>query len=391
MVVTISNTNKTVDKVPVSTLRIPPIQTRTISQKLVQIVSTQIKSKQKLDLPTIMVGRVNSTLYIMSHFETIQALIQTDTKVTVNAIITDYTTMNDLLVSHVRENFTPQAIDPVKLRQILRYMLTKGDINESKACDLLWVDKRPELRNAIQVKITDKAMSTLLQMLDEISQKMYFVVTPTYYLTKIAKIDPNEQADAALELKTMTVPRMLSDQKSTWPNFDIVETTLKRFHKIKTQVPTENRVSKYDDDTIKNLGKKKTSAKAGNDTAARITGTAKPSKNTIKNAQKYIATDPNLIYIHTRGDHPDLLVHKKTGRTAIAQEKNGLYSITDDLGGYTHVLPDHISKYMDLDNQEENGIFIGKFPTIKKAQAALAKVKRKDQRCLTITYVPLGR
>ena len=381
-----NDTNKTIQKVSVFALQFLPVQTRVTSPKLVQIIHTQIKSNQNLKITPILVGRVKSTLYLMSHFETVLALRKTDIKTVLDAIIIDYATMNDLLVAHVRENFTPQSIDPIKLRQILSYLLKEENVNESKVCDLLWVDKRPELRNAIQVRITDKAMNILLEMLEEISEKMYFVVTPTYYLTKIAKIDPTEQANAALELKTMTVPRMVSDQKSIWPNFDIVDTTLKRFHKIKTQIPTEKRVSEYDND-LKNLGKKKTSPKASDDS-----NTVKQSnKNTIKNAQKYIATDPNLIYIHTRGRHPDLLVHKKTGRAAIAQEKNGIYSITDDLGKYTHVLPEHISKYMDLDNQEEGTIFIGKFPTIKKAQAALARIKIKDQRCLTITYVPLGR
>ena len=379
---------RTIEKINIALLQDLPVQTRITSPKLVQILYTKIRSKNELEkIQPILIGRVNSLVYPLADFEMVLAMRKANIK-SIDGIITDYPTMNDMIIAHVKENFSPRSLDPVKIRQLVKYMIENG-LDKSKVNKLLWIDTRPELRNAINCIIEDKAIDVLLEMLTEISQKMYFVVTPAYYVIRISKIVSDEQVDAALELQSLTLFKMSSDQKSSWPSHATVDTTLQKFHKIKKLISTENRI-RYDKDDIENLGMNVKGEDYYDDDEDDTDTTTKHYDNEkmMKQAAKYIAKDPNLFYVPMEGNQQDLLIHKKTGRVARIQEKDGVLLIFDDLKKSTYLLPEHVCKYMDFDTNNKN-IHITKFPTIDKAQKAFDKVKIKNRRCLTITYETL--
>ena len=366
---------KTATQVNISAFHDLPVQVRNTSSKLVKIIYNKAKSNPD-DISPILVGRVNEIIYPINDFEIVLGFRKANIE-KINAFIIDYTTMQDLIIAHVRENFHPQTVDPLKAQQVIRYM-TKDGIEESEICKILWLDKRPVLFDTIRCKITDDAMTILLEMIEEISKKVYSIVTPIYYVTKLSQIKEDEQARAANEIKSITVSKMLSDTKSSWPSKDSLRDLLSSYHRKKNIPSTEERMAEYGevDDLTKSTKKSKTSTKKS------------PDPKTVKKAEPYIGTDPNLIYVPIKGAHPDLVLHKKTGRVAIAKEKSGTYSITDDIGKSTHVLADHVVEFLDLDNID--AMFVYKYTTFEKAQKALADAK-ESQKCVILSPVRLPR
>ena len=365
-----SNKLSKIIPVNVFSLNALPVQARNISPILVQIISKTAKQTPESIQP-ILVGRVNEVLYAVNDFEVVLGLQKANIK-KINAYIVDYSTMQDLIISHVRKNFQPQTIDPLKIHDVIRHMVDNGT-DHTTACKLLWLDKRPELSSVIRAEITTEARQVLLDMVDEISKKIYYIVTPIYYVQRIAKISKSQQHDAALELKSFTMPKMINAEKYSWPSLDTVISLLGKYTADKKIPPTADRIGKYG--LIGDLAKPKT--------------TSKPASKVIQKAAKYIATDPDLVYVPIKGAHPDLLMHKKTGRVAKAEEKNGAYTMTGDLGKSAFVLPEHAAKYLDAENNDK--IIIHKYSSLQKAQRALAKAKTLDAKCviLSVSKLPL--
>ena len=363
-------------RVNVSALQELPIQTKNISLKLVKIISNKAKSNPD-EIHPISVGRVNNLLYPINDHETLLGLRKSDIQ-QVNAFIIDYPTMKDLIVAHVRKNLHPHGIDPLKIRQVIDYLATDG-VTESETCKALWLDRRPELIESLRYEITDKTKNVLLEMAEEICNKMYFVTIPVYYVARISKISKAEQYDAALELKSFTMSKMSSDGRSSWPSTEAIQTVLGSFHKEKKVPPTKDRMAKYPEKG-KSKGK---SAQKSDDSKA------------VKKAEPYIGADPNLIYIPIKGKEPDMIIHKKTGRIRIAEEKAGTYSMTGDVGKPTYVLGDHVVKFLDIDNSDS--IHVCKYDTFEKAQNALAKAQKSldktknPQKCVILSSIKLPR
>lgn len=362
--------NGTLEQVFVSCIHDLPVQTKNTSVKLVQIMTATAKSEPDKIRP-ILVGKINDLLYPINDFEAVQGLRKAGIK-RCSAYVEDYATMQDLLVAHVRMNFLPQAIDPLRIRQVVGYMVKRG-MSVPDACKLLWVDKRAELHAAIHAVITDKAQEVLLDLVQEISQKIYSVVIPAYYVTKLARIKKDEQYDAALEIKSFTIPNMISNEKSSWPSLDTIDHILAKFHNTPKSVPVSARVAAYGD--VEDLAKKKKADK--------------PDAKTTKKAAKFIAEDPNLIYVPTSGNQPDLLLNKKTGRVAVAKEVDGVYSMTDDLGKSKLVLSEHITEYLGVDGNDS--LVITKYPTIQKAIDLLGKAKDMQGKCVVLSTVSLPK
>ena len=359
------------EQVNVSSIQELPAYTKSTSAKLVQIICKKAKTSPD-EIQTVSVGRVNSVLYAVNEFETILGLKKANVRKT-DVLITDYSSMRDLLIAHVRKNFNPQTIDPLKIRQVIDYLAQDGT-DRWEICKMLWLDKRPELLTTIRAEIADEARDVLLKLIDEISQKMYFVVTPVYYINHLSKIAKKEQYQAALQIKSFTISKVTSDEKFSWPSSDALATTLKEFGRERKIPPTEERIGRYEE--IKDL-KSKNRPKA------------KPSAKAVQKADKYICEDPNLIYVPIKGAHPDLLVHKKTGRVAMTKETNGTYSITDDLGKSTQILPDHVVRYLDVEDMKS--IFICKYGTIQKAHSAFGKAKTLPGKCVVLSSSKLPR
>lgn len=361
-------TGTALQSVRVPALHDLPVQTRNTSQKLIRIISATAKSGR---IQPILVGRVGSQLYPVNDSEAVSGLRRARVGM-VDAVVVEYDTMRDLLEDHVRRNFQPQTVDPLRLRDVVKYMARDGT-EVSDICRRLSIDRRPELRNTIHLEIAEKAKAVLFEMLDDISKKMYSVVTPPYYLTKLAKIRRDEQYKAALEIKSVTMARMVSDSNSSWPAPESIEVVLRGMHKGKKTPPARDRVGKCEKDK-KDLRRKKKAA-----------STATDSEN--EKAEKYVAEDPNLIYVPLDGTHPDLLFNKKTGRVAIAKETDTVYALTDDLGVTTYSISGRVTKYLRF--ADAYRIDIKTYPTDKKAGEVLVKSARQE-RCGVIRVTRVG-
>ena len=358
-----------VQTVPLSDLQDLPIHSRTISKRLTKNVSATIRSSKKYNVTPIHARRLDGKIYPITDFETVLGLKLVGAS-SISVIVRDCHSMNEVLADHVDQNFRPQVIDPLKIHEMVKYLLCNNkDMGIDQACKILWLDRCPDLNSVAHLSITEDARKILLEMLEELSEKITFIVTPAYYLKLLAKIIPEKQAEAALEIKSISISHCSAGQL-VWPSDDMLKVTLHGFERIGQTSSVEDRISTIGDkeDLKKKQEKTKKQPEGGEEIIAK--------------ASKYIAEDPDLIYVPIPGDHPDLLFNRKTGRVAKAEESNETYTMADDLGQVTHLLPDKITKFLGMHTENNLESFhIGNYTTIKRAIKLLSKSKNQDARC----------
>lgn len=348
-------TTTRIEQVRLNLLADIPTCTRNISGKLVKII-TEAAREDPSKIGPIPVGIVGSKMYVLNDFETVLGMREAGIS-TINALLTEYPSVEMLLVEHVHLNFHPHAIDPLRLHKVVEYLAEQG-ISRSAIGRFLWIDKRPELAATLQCTITDETRQILTEMMENISKKMYNVVMPTYYITKLAKIADDKQAAAALQIQAITQAKMNSDLRSSWPAPDVINTILQNMEAKREDVPIEKRVYRPDG--------KKTDA------------------STIKKAKNFIRDTPNLIYIPTKGKGPDLVVDKKTGRVSEAKETEGICTLVGDHGKPVFVIPKQISDFLDAENEE---ISFYRYTTMKEAQQVLKKAQAGNAKCVIMMQV----
>lgn len=363
-----------IEQIEVSSMQVLPIVTKNISEKLIGITAKIAKSNPD-DIQPIFVGRVNNLLYPVNEFEIVSGLLKAGVKTT-EAIIVDYPTMQDLIASHVRKNFQPHTIDPLRIREVVEYMTKNYSMDVSEACRLLWLDRRPDLLAAVRYVITDKAKEILQEMIAEISKKMYSVVTPILYVERLSKIDEESQIQAALELKAVTISTMKSEDKSIWPSAESIKYMLSMYPKKIEKMSDEERIARMVE--IGDLRKKReVQSTQKKETAAQKKSNAK----TAKKAKNFLKSDSDLIYVPQDGA-PDLVVNTKTRKVAKAEEVDGLCLMRDDLGKTSYTLPNHVTEFL---NAENGSVRIDKFTTLEKLQNTITKLKKSEQKYVLLT------
>ena len=362
--------------VDVSSIRDLPVTAKNVTARAVKLAARAAKSDPE-GAPPVLLGRVGGLLYPVNESEAVAGLREAGVG-TVRAVIADYGSMRDLVVGHVRKNYQPHTIDPLRVREVVGY-LVEGGMGADEACRELWLDRRPELLAAVSYEITDRARDILLSMAAEISKKVYTVVTPVYYVERISKIREDCQANAALELKMTAVSSMKREDSSLWPHNETIKTLLKSYPRKVQVTPAEDRITEME--KLESLNKKR--RKEEREAARRRT----PAK-TAKKAAGFIGDDSNLIYVDMGGKAPDLVVHKKTGRVAEAREVEGVRSLVGDMGSPMHVMSPEIARY--LGNDDLTGAAVCKYPTLAAARKALAKPK-EEARCVVITFAKIPR
>ena len=381
--------------VELSEIRDLPVQTRHTSKKLIKAMSETAKAHADQIRP-VHLGSVGGLLYTVNDFEAVAGMRNAGAR-HIDALVTEYPTMRDLLADHVEKNHHPQSVDPLLIRDVIDYMVKNDGISLEEACDTLMLHRFPNLHDAALTDITDGGRGALRQMLEEISGRMYFVVTPMYYVSRLARIRRDEQHAAAEEMRMYTLTKMKSDKKSSWPLVDMLDGLLDSFHTGKKIPPTEERISRSGDP--KDLSKKRKGGAKKKGRGASGKGSkpaaAPEDKKTVAKAAKYIAAEPNLIYVPMEGDHPDLLFHKKTCRVAETKEAGGTYAMVEHQSKPAYVLPDWVLGYLGVDvNDGEDrlkDVTMARYATVQKAQAALAKAKNKDHRCVVLSLGRLPR
>ena len=376
--------------VGLSEIRDLPVQTRHTSKKLVRAISAAAKAHADQIWP-VHLGSVDGLLYTVNDFEAVEGMRNAGAR-HVDALVTEYPAMRDLLADHVERNHHPQSVDPLLIRDVINHMIKNDGISLEDACNTLMLHRFPNLHDVARAEITDGARGALLEMLEEISGRMYFVVTPVYYVSRLARIRRDEQYDAAVEMKLYTLSRMRSDKRSSWPSIDTIDVVLDRFHTDKNIPPTEERISRPGDP--RDLEKKRMDTKKKGSGKGSGPPAGSEDKKTVAKAARYIATEPDLIYVPTDGDRPDLLFNKKTGRVAEIKEAGGTYAVVGDLANPSYVLQDGVLEYLGIDGGDEGeleSLVVARYATIRKARDALAKAKDGDFRCIVMSMGRLPR
>ena len=363
-----------VKQINLSDIRDLPVQVNNTSKKLIKIIQQTLQDGTDQRSP-VLVGRVNSVYYAINDFETVLGFRKAGVE-RIDVVVTEYPSIDELLVVHVQKNFHPQAVDPLKIRQIVDYMAKNG-MGIDEICKKLWLDKHPKLYATIRLQITDEARNTLLELVDEISTNVYSVVTPIYYVSLLAKIVKEQQNPAAKQMKALTLGRTINDEKFSWPSHDAILSMLREYSREKKKTPVEESISDEHGDMadLKKSAPDKSKKKIADDLK--------------KKASKYISADPDLIYVPVKADHPDLLVNKKTGRIAVASEKDEVYAITDDLGKITYTLPDHVTEHLEVEAMDS--VFIYKYPTFEKAEHAVARARKLKGKCAVLSTVKIPK
>lgn len=364
-------------EVDLSSLRDLPLRVKNLSAGLTKRVAAAARSGPG-DVGPISVGRVDGALYPVNEFEVVSGLRRAGAD-HVDAFVTDYESMPDLLRTHVRRNMDRQEVEPLLVRGMVEYVANACGITANEACSAMWLDVRPDLMSAVTARVTPEAHEVLTGMLDEVLQKVYSANTPAYYVGKIGRVRPDEQPDAATEIRNMTVPRITPSDPASWLGIDSVTTVIRGYHKSGREVPVAERVSRPEAG-VKDISKKRKKSEAAA-AGARDAG----------RASRYISDDNDLVYVPLDGGQPDLLINKKTGRVGVVRERDGVYAITDDLGRPSYVLSEEVGRYIGMDHDGNQDVFVGMYGTLDRASKMLAKAKDPGRRCAVITIGSLPR
>jgi len=367
-------TGTRIETAKLSALNDLPVQGRVVSGHLAKRIAERIKS-DNVKVTPIRVGKIGDKIYPINDFETVMALRSANMD-QIPIMVSCYPSMKDLLAAHVEKNFHPHGIDPLKIRQVIRYLMDHDGMDVDSACKMLMLDMRPELRGVAQIDLDESARDILLDMVNKISKRIHHVVTPTYYIRQLSRVDPAEQARAATEIMSATLSTMISNENSLWVPLLSLKTMLAKYHEKTTESPVEERVAETS--SIKDLGKK--------------SKTKQSDEKTVEKASRYIESDPNLLYVPLKGRQPDLLVNKKTGRVALAKESGHTYVMTDDVGKSTYVLPESVIKHLGVEADiGSESLAIAKYSSIEKASKLLARARHPEHKCVVIAAGSLPR
>lgn len=348
------------EHVHVSALADLPVHARNISEKLVRVVAGEAQ-KNPVQASPIPVGRVGSSLYVVNDFETVMGLRSAKVRAA-EVLVSEYASVADVVIEHVRRNFRPHAIDPLRLYEVVQY-LKKCGMGGAEASKALWLDQRPELAGVLRCSITDGARAVLSDMVDKISSKVYNAVLPPYYITKISRVADQKQEAIARALHSLMMAKTVSDASFAWHTADTVSTTINNFEKKRPESTVKDRVGRLD-------------------------GGPEPDEKIVKKAENFIRNDPDLIYIPTKGNGPDLIVNKKTARVTEARDINGTYSLVGDGGSMTSTVPRAVTMFLDAENEE---VPYYKYASLDRAEGALRSARARDERCVVMTFAKLRR
>lgn len=360
-------------RVELSSLQRIPVRAKYSSLGRIDAVSAMARSNPAQIRP-MSVGRVGGRMYVINEFETQAGLERARIK-DADVLVEDYESMADLVAAHVRINLQPQEIEPLLLRGVVEYMAREGGLAVADACRILWIDRRRDLMAVLRAQLADGARRHLWNLLGQIAKKTYHATTPAYYITRIGKIQQDEQADAAKELCGVTLGNHSLPIQNMWLNRFTVGVLLDRYHRHKTMTPVRNRIADPRPE-MEYMGKK------GRGGGKKDQG-AKPDDETVRRASRYIAGDDDLVFVPMDKDRPDMVFSKKTGRVAVVRERDGVYLMTDDVGRPAYMLSDDTTRYLGIDNGSR--VFVRTYSTVEKAARMLAKSKKGGGRCMVIS------
>ena len=362
-------------QISIASLQNLPIIAKNVSPILIDIISKKART-DPYSIQPIRVGMVGESAYVLNDMEVVEGL-RTAGISHIDALVTRYGSMHDIMAAHVRANLVPHGIDPLRIRPIVDYLAGSG-ADRDEIFRILWLDRRPDLLAAIRADITDEARRILTDLVEQISTRVYDVITPAYYITMLGRIVKNEQAEAALQLKALT---LLNIRKSgfSWHTADSVRIALSQFHREIHGVPVEDRIIHIEKDWNPPEPKKRGRTK--------IKSPRKDARM-VEMAGHYIIDNQNLSYVHITGKHPDLIVDRKRNRIMHAVEKNGTYSMVGDAGNAMHVLPNHVTRHLGADHGEP--VIIHKYDSVEGAKKALSRIKEKNGHyvILSTTRIP---
>ena len=357
-------------EVGITSIQDLPVVAKNISTRYVKMIAERTAAGDAQH--PVAVGRVNGLLYPVAGPEVVMGLRKAKAE-TIRVLVTDYPSMKDLLAAHVRANYEPHRIDPLRIRDTVLYMAKTYEMSIDDVCKLLWLDRRRHLLEAVHYEILDETREILEDMVAEVSKKMSDPTIPVYYIHRLSQIDGDAQIKAAKEMRTATIANMTTDDWSYWLRYDAIKHYLeeREENRKRRALKAEEKVLKKA--KLEELRKKDAKSKALDD-------------ETLKRAEKFVGDDRDLLFL-AAGTYGDMLIDKKTGRIADVADKDGVVSLTDDKGLVKIVLSERAIEYLGMREKKVNTYL---YSSLDKASKMLAKSKERGARCavLTDTKVP---
>ncbi len=350
---------ETVQTIKVLSLYTLPANVTSPTKKIIDQYAN-IASTCPQDLPVIEVGKVNGKHYIITHNEVHRACKQIGLS-DIQANVTEYDTLTDAVVQHVRKNKDPSSFDPLLVRDAIDFLGERG-IDESKAIRMFLLNNT-ETEKILRLALDEKTIKKLRQLNEYLSEKLTSVFMPSYIPAKVAKIPVSKQSIAVEAIKALIMMETISDAKFAWPNPDVIDVTLSEFAE---KMEKNQEVKIADVVTVAEISENHLKEPA-----------IKPSKKTAQKAASLAKTFSNVLYIEgDRETHrKPMIVNTKTGRAAEIKNKNKVLTLVGNLGSDAFVFPDAAAKHLDLGN--DGNAFMKKFSNVDQLQTILNNAKKK--------------
>lgn len=316
-----------IERVSISSIRDLPVLAVTTSEKM-----EQVTSRLNTSMP-ILLGRVDGLLYPVERPEPVAGMRAAGVA-EIDAFVTQYDSMGDLLAEHVRRSICSASADPLRIRDMVKYLISSG-MNELDACALLHLEVRPDLLAVASYEITDKAREVLLEFVDEVAQKFSCTVLPQYYIRRLAMLTDDHQIPAAQELCDITRGAIRGAHTLSWMHDMTVKTLCQRYAKRKNRFPVDARIVRIES--------------PDNPDPSHVWN---PSEHTKKRAAELIKDDFNLIYIPPHNKLSEMIFNKKTGRLFSVKEIRGANTLIDIPIENLDGLPSDIVRILKSGNTE---------------------------------------
>lgn len=349
---------ETIQTIKITSLYALPASVTNPTKKIVDQY-VEIATNRPKELPVIDVGSVKGKHYVIAHDAVYCACKQARLD-DIQVNVTEYKTISDAIVAHVRKNKDPSPFDPLLVRDAVDYLAEQG-IDEHKAMHMFLLNNTTT-EKILRLPLAEKAIKKLKNINEILSEKLTSVSMPSYIPAIVAKIDTTKQTAAVAEIEALIMMETISDAKFAWPNPDVIDETLSEFTKTlkKEEAPKIASII----DAVEKISEKKSEP-----------AIIKHSAKTINEATHIAKTFSNVLFIKSTEKHPAMIVDLKTHRVAEIKNKNKVQTIIGDLGTEAFVFPHTAAQHLDLSNN--GNAFMKKFSNLGELQTILNNAKKK--------------
>ena len=206
-----------------------PVRIRDVDEQTARAVAARARRHGAAPPKPVIVAKVGSTPYVVNDFEVVTGLRKAGIP-TVQACVSDYPSVGDAVMEHVRDCLFPYAANPLRIHEVAEYLVDHGT-SRVEIDEALRAGQHPELVRVLDCGITPGARDILQDMVDQISRRRYPTAIEACYITKVAKISEDVQHEAARELADVTLAGLGYHNAFSWLSVTKIDIILKCYPK----------------------------------------------------------------------------------------------------------------------------------------------------------------